>query len=160
MSGVLRLRRMEKGDLPAVAALEARCFSVPWSIGSLLYALTAEGTLCYVITEEKGGGEGETLLGYAVARCIFEDCELLNLAVEEKRRRQGVGGALLTRILSAAGEAGCRAVHLEVRESNGGARALYEKQGFRTVGRRKGYYTCSREDALCMTAILGGEEEC
>ena len=71
-----------------------------------------------------------------------------------------MGGALLTRILSAAGEAGCRAVHLEVRESNGGARALYEKQGFRTVGRRKGYYTCPREDALCMTALLGREEEC
>jgi ribosomal-protein-alanine N-acetyltransferase len=41
---------------------------------------------------------------------------------------------------------------LEVRPSNTPALALYQKAGFETIGRRKGYYPAAdgREDALVM----------
>ena len=40
---------------------------------------------------------------------------------------------------------------LEVRAGTAPAIALYEKLGFREVGRRKNYYRAEHEDALLMT---------
>jgi [ribosomal protein S18]-alanine N-acetyltransferase len=48
-------------------------------------------------------------------------------------------------------------VVLEVRPSNVEARGLYESFGFRVVGRRRGYYYDTGEDALVMETVLGGE---
>jgi ribosomal-protein-alanine N-acetyltransferase len=42
-------------------------------------------------------------------------------------------------------------VTLECRISNGAARALYEKYGFRQVGVRARYYSDNQEDAVLMT---------
>ena len=53
-------------------------------------------------------------------------------------------GELTTRVQEAGGES----IFLEVRESNRGARVLYEKSGFAETGRRKGYYTNPPEDAI------------
>ena len=47
-------------------------------------------------------------------------------------------------------ELGSRCLTLEVRDSNGPARALYAKLGFREIGRRRGYYRDPREDALIL----------
>ena len=46
---------------------------------------------------------------------------------------------------------------LEVREGNAPAIALYEKLGFREVGRRKNYYPERKEDAVLMTVEFMGE---
>ena len=43
---------------------------------------------------------------------------------------------------------------LEVRESNAPAIGLYTELGFRTVGRRKGYYAKTNENALVMMKDL------
>ena len=45
---------------------------------------------------------------------------------------------------------GVRAIALEVRESNEGARKLYESYGFRQEAVRKGYYHSPQEDAVIM----------
>ncbi len=41
-------------------------------------------------------------------------------------------------------------VFLEVRPTNAEALALYERFGFQVIGRRKGYYFDTGEDALVM----------
>ena len=46
---------------------------------------------------------------------------------------------------------------LEVRPTNAEALGLYERFGFRVIGRRKGYYFDTGEDALVMEARLSGE---
>ena len=46
---------------------------------------------------------------------------------------------------------------LEVRPTNTEALGLYERLGFRVIGRRKGYYFDTGEDALVMEARLSGE---
>ena len=51
---------------------------------------------------------------------------------------------------------GITLVLLEVRPTNAEARALYESLGFRVIGRRKGYYFDTGEDALVMEAALVG----
>ena len=44
-----------------------------------------------------------------------------------------------------------QAIYLEVRASNEGAIAFYEDLHFHVTGRRKGFYSHPREDALLMT---------
>jgi ribosomal-protein-alanine N-acetyltransferase len=47
---------------------------------------------------------------------------------------------------------GARAVFLEVEEDNTPARRLYQRSGFREVGRRPGYYRQDRDKAA--TALV------
>jgi ribosomal-protein-alanine N-acetyltransferase len=78
--------------------------------------------------------------------------EILNVATDPERRRQGAGSALVQALLNLTG----KVWFLEVRESNAAARALYARAGFTVNGRRKNYYpalgilTESREDAVVM----------
>ena len=72
------------------------------------------------------------------------------------QQRKGVGWALLDFLCERTREAGARQMFLEVRLSNEVAQALYRRAGFRTIGRRKGYYPGrdGREDALVMRLPL------
>lgn len=150
---MIELREMSEGDLPAVAALEKRCFTVPWSEESLRYAILSPQTACLALTED-----GE-VVGYTMFACLFEDCEILNIAVSPEKRRRGFGRLLLATLLRAARDAGCERVFLEVREGNAPARALYEGAGFRPCGRRKDYYRLPTEDAILMGVLLPKKEE-
>ncbi|OOE75219.1 ribosomal protein S18-alanine N-acetyltransferase [Salinivibrio sp. ML290] len=93
------------------------------------------------------------IIGYFYARCIAGEAELLNLAVDRTFQGKGVGHQLLTLLKKTLVAAGAKTLWLEVRQSNRGARALYQKQGFELISRRAGYYSCpdgTTEDALVM----------
>lgn len=77
--------------------------------------------------------------GFALSRIIFDEAELLLLAVRPGCRRQGIGEALLRHTLADAARRGARRLHLEMREGNP-AIALYNRAGFIKSGRRPGYY--------------------
>lgn len=77
--------------------------------------------------------------GFAMARAIAGEAELLLIAVRPAFRRQGIGRALLERIVADARAWGAGAVHLEVRAGNS-ARDLYLGTGFIQVGIRRDYY--------------------
>jgi ribosomal-protein-alanine N-acetyltransferase len=59
---------------------------------------------------------------------------------------------MLLALARGAIERGCANLTLEVRMSNSGAQALYQRFGFVPAGVRKGYYPETREDALIMWA--------
>ena len=65
-------------------------------------------------------------------------------------RRQGIGEALVLRLVAELKSRGAYCLTLEVRDSNAPARALYEGLGFQEIGRRKNYYRNPREDALIL----------
>ena len=58
--------------------------------------------------------------------------------------------ALMLALIDRAYALDSRWMTLEVRASNHGAMALYEKLGFKVIGRRRGYYTDDGEDAVVM----------
>jgi DNA-binding MarR family transcriptional regulator/GNAT superfamily N-acetyltransferase len=66
---------------------------------------------------------------------VAPDVPELTLAVDPRARGRGVGSALLTRLVAAARDAGWPGMSLSVEDGNTGARILYERAGFRTVGR-------------------------
>ena len=89
-------------------------------------------------------------MGFLCGRLVAGEAEILKLVVREGDRRKGIGGRLVEAFLTRAREQQCRAVYLDVRESNGAALHLYESLGFCVVGRRRGYYRQPDEDALLM----------
>lgn len=148
MNAPVVIRLAASGDLARVVEIERASFSDPWSLSAFRSALNEERINFHVALS------GESVVGYAVSWCVIDEAELANLAVVPAMRGQGIGAALLDRALSDARAAGCVVMHLEVREANAAARALYESRGFGMVGRRKRYYREPVEDALILRARL------
>lgn len=127
----------------AAARIERACFSEPWS---------AEGLSMFV--REGGMGvacvEGDRLLGYACMTYVLDEGEIVTVATHPDCRRRGIASLVLGRLCDNAAARGIVTLTLEVRESNVAARALYESHGFCTVGRRRGFYSLPREDAVVM----------
>ena len=148
MNAPIVIRRAASGDLASVVEIERASFSDPWSPAAFRSALN-EARLNFHVALNS-----DAVVGYAVSWCVLDESELANLAVLPRLRGQHVGAALLDKAMSDARLEGCAVMHLEVRESNAAARALYGSRGFGIVGRRKGYYRAPVEDALILRARL------
>jgi ribosomal-protein-alanine N-acetyltransferase len=92
-------------------------------------------------------------IGVLVAWLVADEVHVLDVAVHETRRREGIGRALLDDLASFARERGGRHVYLEVRRSNEPAINLYRHAGFTLHNVRKAYYP-DGEDALEMALSL------
>lgn len=143
MDGPCRLRPATAADAAPVAAIEAAVFSDPWSVESIRESIGMPWMFTWVAEDAAGG-----VVGYVFCREIAGESELLNIAVAPGLRRSGLGARLLDAALGWAEARGARETFLEVRESNRAAITLYEKVGFRAVGRRRGYYEAPAEDAI------------
>jgi [ribosomal protein S18]-alanine N-acetyltransferase len=77
--------------------------------------------------------------GFALARAVADEAELLLLAVQPRHRGAGVGRALLDAVADEAQARGAARLHLEMRDGNPAA-FLYAGAGFTEVGRRARYY--------------------
>lgn len=141
---------MTEDDLAEVIALEGEVFGDPWSEAAFRAELQDAPRLRWPLVARVGGA----LVGYLVAWFVADEAQISNLAVAPRWRRRGLGRRLLAAALREGCRRGCRAVFLEVRVSNRAAHRLYQQCGFRTVGRRRGYYPDTREDALVMRRAL------
>ena len=136
----------------ALAALHARAFPGPprpWSAAEFQALLAEPGVRLF------SHGDAAFLL----ARRAGPEAEILTLCTAPEARRQGAARALLGQFEAWARETGIEELFLEVAESNGPARALYERFGFTARGHRKDYYTNggrSRVHALVMAKTVSG----
>lgn len=143
----ITLRRAKATDLDAIVAIERASFTdPPWSRDSFLALIDSPRAYFTVACEPPTG----TVVGYVVAWFVADEAELANLAVAPDRRSRGVGSRLLDAAMAEARQAGAIVVHLEVRDSNAAARALYDSRGFQAAGRRRHYYRDPVEDALLL----------
>ena len=143
-------------DVPDVVGIERRSFSDPWSADAFHEALRnprVHFACARAAAEVTQGGAGR-VLGYVVAWFVLDEGEIANLAVAPETRGRGVGSALLDAALAEAGRRSAKTIYLEVRASNGQARALYDSRGFVEVGRRRGYYRRPVEDAVILRHIV------
>lgn len=138
--------------LPQVERLEQQCFSVPWTERQLRAQLPDDR---HVFLVAERGGE---VLGYVGLMHVLDEGYISNVAVSPEHRRQGIGEALIAELTRRAERLGLAFLTLEARASNDPAIRLYEKMGFRQVGRRKNYYQRPDEDAILMTLFLNGGE--
>ncbi len=152
----LSLERMAAADLDEVIVIERLSFTLPWSRGAFLYEIEQNQVArCWVLRQQR------RLVGYVCLWEIADEVHITNVAVHPECRRQGLGRMMIGWILDDARRRDLRLVILEVRPSNTEARALYESFGFQVVGRRRGYYYDTGEDALVMEARLSdGNRRC
>lgn len=148
MDTPFQIRPATFADAAAMAAVERRCFSDPWPLEGFREVFGMPGTVALVMLE------ADETVAYFLAREILGTAEVLNLAVVPERRGQGLGAALLDAGLAAVSARGGTEVFLEVRASNAVAQALYAGRGFRTDGRRRGYYRRPDEDALVLRLLV------
>jgi ribosomal-protein-alanine N-acetyltransferase len=139
----LEIRPLTYADLPQVIAIERRAFPTPWSLAMLVLELSKPSGICLAALIE------ERLVGYLVCSRYDTVWHLMNIAVDDRLRRQGIATTLLERLFE-QGDRPNEQYTLEVRTSNDAAIRLYERFGFRTAGRRRAYYHDNREDALIM----------
>jgi len=129
---VTNCRREDLRELEAILQLSPE--AAAWSANSL--SDTFEHCPAYFLV----GWQGKEIAGFISGRRILDQAEILNLAVRPRSRYQGSGKALVKALLELFAREGAGQVFLEVRETNLGAVAFYERLGFQQIGRREAYY--------------------
>ena len=129
-------------DPARLAAIHAEAFAAAWDQAALSELLASPGV--FAVAEEDG---------FILIRVVVDEAEILTLAVRPSARRAGLGARLVEAAVVRAAALGAERMFLEVAEGNGAARALYARNGFVEMGRRRGYYSHAdgrREDALTL----------
>lgn len=139
-------RTQSEADLDAVAELEARCFTNPWTREMLAGELTRSPVAHLFVLRLPGC----RVAGFCTCWIVGDELHINTLAVDHPYRGAGLGTYLMSEVLRLAADAGARRATLEVRTSNVAARRLYERLGFQLGGVRRGYYTAPEEDALIL----------
>lgn len=143
----LNYEPMREADLADVLTLEESVYPHPWSMSNFVDSLNSNYE-AWVLRDQNG-----ELLGYFLLMAIVDEAHLLNVAVAARMQGQGLGRVLLNQAVACARGLGMESVLLEVRPSNERALRIYERYGFKQIGRRKGYYPAAnqqREDAIVM----------
>ncbi|MBI5266175.1 MAG: ribosomal protein S18-alanine N-acetyltransferase [candidate division Zixibacteria bacterium] len=142
------IRELTHADMETLHQLEKQIFPDPWpkeSFDEIFNNPDWRALIAEVNAE---------IVGYACILVSAGEMHLANIAVVEAWRRKSVARRLLERILELAIAEKCAMILLEVRVSNSGARAFYERNGFKELYTRKRYYRKPVEDALVMVRYL------
>jgi ribosomal-protein-alanine N-acetyltransferase len=140
-------------DVDTVGVLEPLCFPAPWPTSTYRHELRHNRLGFYWVIRPEGAGQ-QTLpriLAYGGYWLTAPEVHIVTIASHPQWRRHGLAEWLLLEMVAQARSQGATEATLEVRVGNLGAQALYEKLGFRQVGRRKRYYRDNGEDALLLT---------
>jgi ribosomal-protein-alanine N-acetyltransferase len=149
------IRPIKPTDFEHIIQIEFESFSDPFPLS--VFQLIAENAPdLFLVAVENG-----KLLGYIVAeikeRADLRIGHLISIAVRRDKRRLGVGHELLASLNRVLIEKGCKELYLEVRVSNEGAKAFYQKMGFKQYRRTRKYYD-DGEDALVMRIPLEDQQ--
>ena len=143
------LKQADERDVDAVCRIERTCFSDPWGEDTVKQMLGSPFIKIFCDVDAKSG-EAASYLVISETDCV----EILKIAVMPDYRRKKLGTFQLERAKRAALNTFDKRIILEVRSSNVGAIAFYEKNGFKTDGIRKNYYKNPTEDAILMSLDL------
>ncbi len=128
------LQLLQISDIPSLLTMEKDCFPDPWTENSWKAAFARNDFFGFALKEK------DTLIGFVCGTALFEESELLKIAVSPTLRGKGCGNQLLVALLDEGRKRGAEKMFLEVREGNLPARKLYEKTGFVQTRVRKKYY--------------------
>jgi [ribosomal protein S18]-alanine N-acetyltransferase len=138
--------------MPVMLAAFPPEYGEAWNTQQVLAQLVQPNTTSVIARSQNGDS-----VGFAIGRQILDEMELLLFAVDPDHQGKGIGSALLHRFLEMCRAQRVKLTFLEMRTNNP-AFSIYEKFGFREVGRRKNYYRGhdgQRYDACTMSLEIG-----
>ena len=136
----------DEKDLDGVLEVESESFSNPWTREMYSWELRNR-SVCHILLVRTNEC---AVAGFCAFWLVFDEIHINNMAMRPGYRAQGIGTALLHRVLAEARQLGARRATLEVRASNEEARRLYERLGFYVAGTRRNYYSSPVEDAFIL----------
>ena len=130
------IRIFTPSDMDRILEIEAQAFPKSPYNRRIFTSLYRSNPSTFLVYEE------EEILGYLV---YTPEGHIISIAVDPRHRRKGIGTQLVREVFrNSTGEL----IWVEVRETNTGAQAFYEKLAFRKKGVIPGYYWT--EDAYIM----------
>jgi ribosomal-protein-alanine acetyltransferase len=138
---LVAIRSAGLNDVATILAIEQQSPSAAHWTSEQYKKLVTGGVV--LVAEEAG-----KLCGFICAKAIAGEWEIENVVVAAEFLRRGIANELVRALIQRAENEAASAILLEVRESNLPARGLYEKHGFRELGRRRVYYRDPMEDAI------------
>ncbi|MBZ5548280.1 MAG: ribosomal protein S18-alanine N-acetyltransferase [Acidobacteriia bacterium] len=135
------IRSATLDDVPVILAIEQPSVNAAHWPEEEYLKLVKTGV---VLVAERAG----KVCGFVCAKAVAGEWEIENVVVAPESLRQGIADRLMRALIKQAEKGAASRILLEVRESNRPAQRLYEKHGFREVGRRRQYYTSPPEDAI------------
>lgn len=111
----------------------------PWTVEQIVSSMASQDEDYYLAYE------GQDLVGFLAVQTVMDEMEILQIAVRADFQRLGIASQLMAAVMDWDGD-----IFLEVRESNSAAQALYTRQHFTKIGKRKDYYRNPVEDAVIM----------
>ena len=139
------IRPMEPEDIPAVAELEQEAFDDPWPESAFHDMLTPKNRFNLVLTNGDACPKG-----YLCAKCVDDEIQIHNIAVDASCRKRGYGRELMLAAEAEGLRLGAFGSVLDVRSTNTAALAMYRHLGYRRIGRRRNYYERPVGDALIL----------
>ncbi len=131
------IRPAQSSDLPALLALERRCFDGDRLTRRSFQHMLTRAHACLLVAGVDGQVAGYALLLFHTGTSL---ARLYSLAVDPALQGRRIGGALLRHAEAAALKQDCLYLRLEVRSDNVGAIAFYEGAGYREFGIHADYY--------------------
>lgn len=136
------LAKIEKASiehLDRLCEIEMKCFETEaFTKQQIAYLLTDSDSVIFV-SKVKG-----RIVGFIIGKTYMDKKpatgQILTIDVSPKHRRKGIGQRLLQEIEKTFKDKGVKTCCLEVRENNFVALSLYEKLGYRKIGRVENYY--------------------
>ena len=149
MNTKIEFAPLNSEDVDMILPIEQACHAYPSSQQLLLSCFGKRYRNFKMLVDNK-------VIGFYMGDLMLDEMTLHNICIEPKYQGKGYGKRLFEHFLATARLHNVVQLWLEVRESNTGAIALYQSNGFDVAGTRKDYYPAEkgREDALLMGSML------
>lgn len=133
----IEIRQLHPSDaaliMPIMSSAFDPAFGEAWRLDQCAATLLLPGSALYSAYQD------DVIVGFSLIQSLFENSELMLLAVHPEYRGQSIGKILVQHWESFHLEAGGKQLFLEVRENNP-ALHFYKSLDFEVVGRRPNYY--------------------
>jgi ribosomal-protein-alanine N-acetyltransferase len=145
------LRPATEDDVVQLLGIETAVHTVaPWTEENLRAEMAKPYSHFLVMTDDETDA---TVAGYIVFWLMFDECQILNVAVDFPFRGLGLAKQMVRLAATQAHRKGLKKVLLDVRKSNAAAIQLYQSVGFVVTHVRAKFYS-NGEDAYQMALFM------
>lgn len=120
----------------------------PWTEQTLAEMLAQDSTHIMIVYKPEGKADNNKVIGYCLYQVIFEQAEILRIGTHPDYQRQSIASQLFATLNNELINNKVESLLLEVRADNAPALALYERQGFVVIHKRKSYYQLLHRPAI------------